>query len=56
MLAWHRQLMTPEQDLELLRATRSRQQPHQREQMPHIRYTNVQSKEPSLDRQQELGT
>src|SRR5919198_4369286 len=35
LAAQDRQLMAEEQDLQLLRATRPRQQPHQREQIPH---------------------
>jgi hypothetical protein len=41
----NRKLVTQEQDLELLRATRSCQQPHQREQIPQHEKTNVQSKQ-----------
>ena len=42
----HRQFMAQHQDLELLRATRPRQQPDQREQVPPARYANDQSKQP----------
>jgi hypothetical protein len=51
MPAQHRQVMTQKQDLELLRATRTRQQPHQREQIPRhqIRERPEQADPPSTD-------
>jgi hypothetical protein len=53
----HRQLMTQKQDLELLRATRPRQQPHQREQSPrHQMHERPDQGNPCLDRRQEPRT
>ena len=48
LAAQDRDLVPKDEDLQLHRATRPTDQPHQREQIP-TRYTNDQSKKPSLD-------
>lgn len=54
--AQHGHLMTQEQDLELLRATGPRQQPHQREQVPRHQINERPEQAALLDRRQAPGT